>query len=91
MKFTLFAIVIAMVIIFAALAMGKQEESDKVKIKEWSSTKKCAIQSIERCYFNPGPFFFTKNCRIYKVPLQDGRTFWFRFSWINPDIEEYNQ
>jgi hypothetical protein len=78
----------AIVVVFCLLVLlGRQDSSDRESIDTWAATNKHVVSSIDRHYFDIGPFWYGEDCRIYKVQVEDGKTFWFRFRLLATDIE----
>jgi len=81
-------VVIALLIVFIILPMV--DSSDRKSINKWATTNNHVVSAIDRHHFNTGPFWHSKNCRIYKVQTEDG-IFWFRFGLFGADIEKYDE
>jgi len=81
--------IIFMIVVF--FISSATNSSDQAKIQKWASDNKYVIVTSERCFFYSGPYWTTKNTRIYKVDLENNKTHWFRFGlWgTDTDIEEY--
>jgi len=45
------------------------------------------IIEIDRCFIHSGPYWLSKNYRIYQVTTEKGE-YWIRFGLFTPDIEK---
>jgi len=88
MEKKILAVVVVVFLLLALIILPAQESSDRKEINTWAATNKHVVSSIDRHHFDIGPFWHSKNCRIYKVQVEDGKTFWFRFGFWGTDIEE---
>jgi hypothetical protein len=59
--------------------------SDSKDINTWVTSSGDIVTNIDQRTWNTGPYFLTKNYRIYKVDTKQ-TTYWFRFGFFSPDI-----
>ncbi len=83
-------VIIALVIGLALLCL--QTRSDEGRIREWAESNNCSVISIEKTYFDNGPFWFRDDYqRIYRVKVRDHleheRRTYFRFGYFGYDQE----
>lgn len=88
MEKKLFVVIIIILVLSLFVILPAQQRSDEAYISQWAGDNSHNVSSIERCYWTMGPYWYSKNTRIYKVKTDDG-TFWFRFRFLGTDIEEY--
>lgn len=88
MEKKILAVVVVAFLLLAFTIIPIQEPSDRTSISDWAATNNHVVSNIDRHHFDVGPFWYSKNCRIYKVQVEDGKTFWFRFRFWGTDIEE---
>lgn len=82
-------VIFVLVCVIAMFLIPMQESADKTHIQEWAAENSVSVVQAERHYWDIGPFWFRQKTRIYRVALEDGRVFWFRFRLWDTDIEEY--
>lgn len=85
-KIVALIVIVSLILAISILPMG--EGIDRTAINDWAATNKHVISSIDRHHFDIGPFWIGKNCRIYKVQVEDQKIFWFRFGLLTTEIEE---
>lgn len=61
---------------------GKADEAD---IQKWVSSRDYVVKNIDRRVLASGPYWNTKNYRIYVVDTSHGK-YWFRFGIFSPDV-----
>lgn len=83
-----FAIIILVFVIFI-FTTGDIISRDQAKIQQWATDNGYLIVKSERCFWHTGPYWASKDMRIYKVDLENQKTYWFRFGLFGTDIEEY--
>lgn len=77
------------VIVFACLVQGCVVEKDRRDINSWVTSKGDSIVSIEQKYWSIGPYWVSKNRRIYQVFTSDKHEYWFRMgNFFRDDVEE---
>lgn len=76
------------IVVFCLLILlGRQDSGDRESINAWAAANNHVISNIDRHHFDIGPFWYGEDCRIYKVQVEDGKAFWFRFRLLATDIE----
>lgn len=90
-----FLVIGAIVVVFAFLLLGQLTvtDNDHAVINTWATEHDYAVQNIERCYFDHGPFWLSdEDDRIYRVEVsarREPRVVYFRFRLWGHDIEWY--
>lgn len=73
------------IIAIALLLYGCMYSSDTKEMTAWVSDRGDTVTNIDQRTWNTGPYFLTKNYRIYKVDTKK-TTYWFRYGLFSPDI-----
>ncbi len=81
---TIFVVPIVIILLLASCIFS----SDKRDIKSWAAKNKVEVVEIDQRLFSRGPYYVTKDRRIYKVTTSDG-IYWFRYgNLFGNDIEK---
>lgn len=83
------AIFIIGLIVFNAVDTDRQKE-----IAQWAKNNQYSIISKDQPIFDTGPYFMVQEHQtVYRVKVRtknnENKTFYFRFGFGDPDIEEY--
>jgi len=80
-----YLITILALLIFITCTISCSLHRDKSYIRQWAADKHIKVKTCERRIFNTGPYYITRDFRIYWADTSEG-VYWFRFGWGRPDI-----
>jgi len=84
-----YVIITVLVIFFVFFVHRCAYQSDQSDIKSFLSQRSQTVFSSEQHFLNIGPYWVSKNYRIYKVVSSTHETYWFRFgSPFGYDVEK---
>lgn len=77
-------------IVFCIWISCVTDNSNRNYINNWALKNNHKIESVEETWFDTGPFWIKdKHHRIYRVEIEDDRTFYFRVGTFWTEIKEY--
>lgn len=83
-------IVGVVILIFGIWCSCLQNQDDIRRINAWAKGHQETVDTIDQKLFNNGPYFFSKNCRIYEVITKEGNDYWFRYGFMADNIYKLN-
>ena len=87
MRLLLYILIAIALIYFTFCIDGVAESNDKVEINNHCNSNSEKVLTVERHYFEIGPFYYCgKGNRVYKVTTNK-RVIWFRKGPFTDDIE----
>ena len=83
-------ILIPVVIAFSLIMYAAQSDADQTDIRRWARENRFEIDSVEKPWFDNGPFWFRgKGRRMYRIQVRDengaSRTVYMRAGTFNRD------
>lgn len=85
-EFMTVIVVLFLIIVGGIMIHGCTTNNDREKIHAFVDPERTV--EIDRRTWRTGPYWVTKNCRIYYVRTTDNRELWFRFDLFGFDVEE---